>query len=215
VFTGIIEETGSLLEKTAPGVLKIAASKVLQDTRVGESIAVSGVCLTVTAIGEGWFSVDVMPQTMRSSALGPLRPGARLNLERALGAGGRFGGHMVNGHVDGTATVRGRREEGNATVIEFGAVSTLTRYMVPRGSVAVDGVSLTIVDVTGAGFSVSVIPHTLRETTLDDLRPGAPVNVEVDIIAKYVEAFLARREGRGDLGESLMLGGFIDPGQGE
>ncbi|MBU1672214.1 MAG: riboflavin synthase [Actinobacteria bacterium] len=215
MFTGIIEETGSLLETPAPGVLKITARKVLEDTRVGESIAVSGVCLTVTAMGEGWFTVDVMPQTMRSSTLGTLRPGSRVNLERALGAGGRLGGHIVNGHVDGTASVRGARQEANAAVIEFSAGEELTRYMVRRGSVAVDGVSLTIAEANEGGFSVSIIPHTATETTLASLRPGATVNVEVDIIAKYVEAFLARAEGGSGFEESLMLGGFMHPEQGE
>ncbi len=213
MFTGIIEERGSVVELSAGGKLKVAASRVLEDTRIGDSIAVSGVCLTVVELDGRWFAADVMPETLRSSTLGGLRPGARINLERAMGAGGRFGGHLVNGHVDGVGTVHGLRREANAIIVEIAVPEELSRCMVARGSVAIDGVSLTIVDVRAGHFTVSVIPHTLEETTLSEARPGAPVNVEVDIIGKYVDAFLTRREGRRGMEEALLRGGFLEPGQ--
>jgi riboflavin synthase len=213
LFTGIIEERGSVVELSTGGKLKVAASKVVEDTRIGDSIAVSGVCLTVVELDSRWFAVDVMPETLRSSTLGGLRPGSIVNLERAMGAGGRFGGHLVNGHVDGVGTVRGLRREANAVIVEIAVPEELARYMVARGSIAIDGISLTIVDVSAGHFTVSVIPHTLEETTLNEARPGANVNVEVDIIGKYVEAFFTRREGRRGMEEALLRGGFLEPGQ--
>lgn len=213
MFTGIIEEKGRVVELTPAGKLKVAAGVVLEGTRVGDSIAVSGVCLTVIEMEARGFTVDVMPETLRNSALAHLRPGAAVNLERAMGAGGRFGGHIVNGHVDGVGTVRGTRRDANAVVVEVTAGDDITRYMVPRGSVAVDGISLTIIDVSPGRFAVSVIPHTLEETTLSDARAGKRVNLEVDIIAKYVEAFLSRgrapdsEAGKG-IEEALNRGGF-------
>lgn len=213
MFTGIIEEKGTVVELTPAGRLKVTAGVVLEGTRVGDSIAVSGVCLTVVEMDAHGFTVDVMPETLRNSALGDLRPGAAVNLERAMGAGGRFGGHMVNGHVDGVGTVRGTRRDANAVVVEVAAGDDITRYMVPRGSVAVDGVSLTIIDVSHGRFAVSVIPHTFEETTLGGARAGTHVNLEVDIIAKYVEAFLSRGRAPGSetgkgIEEALNRGGF-------
>lgn len=213
MFTGIIEETGILKELTPGGVLRIAATRVLEGTRVGDSISVSGVCVTVVDVGESGFSVDVMPETLRRSTLGELRPGAQLNLERALGVSDRMGGHIVNGHIDGVGTVSGRLPESNAVLFQISAPQEVTRYLVPKGSVSIDGISLTVVDVTRDGFSVSIIPHTLEETTLADALPGTGVNIEVDIIAKYVESFMTRGEGRGGLGEALLDGGYIEPGQ--
>jgi riboflavin synthase len=215
MFTGIIEEKGVVEGLSAAGSLKVKASRVLEGTRPGDSIAVMGVCLTVVEMGPSAFTVDVMPETLRSSTLGELRPGSVVNLERAMSAGGRFGGHMVNGHVDGVGTVSSIRRESNAVVVEVTAAEELTRYMVRRGSVALDGISLTLVEASRGRFTVSIIPHTLEETALDGARPGTRVNVEVDIMAKYVEAFLAGRggEGRGGIEEALSRGGYTAPGQ--
>ncbi len=222
MFTGIIEEKGRVSGVDPSGKLRVRASRVLEGTRVGDSIAVSGVCLTVVEVGPGGFAVDVMPETLRSSTLGELRPGATVNLERAMGAAGRFGGHIVNGHVDAVGTVVSLGRERNAVVLRFEAPADVCRYMVPKGSVAVDGISLTVVEARRDWFSVSVIPHTLDQTTLSDARPGARVNIEVDIIAKYVEAFLSGRVGAGGEGSgeeqaggiegALSRGGFLTPG---
>lgn len=214
MFTGIIEERGKVIELTPAGALKVAAKRVLEGTSVGESIAVSGVCLTVVDMDGSSFTVDVMQETLARSILGSLRPGAAVNLERALQADGRLGGHIVNGHVDGVGTVRSRKHQGNAVLFDIAVDSDVARYIVPRGSVTVDGISLTVVDARQGGFSVSIIPHTLAETTLDDARPGASVNIEVDIIAKYVEAFLARRGGQSGIEDALARGGYI-LGEGE
>ena len=215
MFTGIIEEKGSIVELAPTGKLKVAASRVLEGTGIGDSIAVSGVCLTVVELDDAGFTVDVTPETMRQSALAGLRTGSPVNLERSMGAGGRFGGHMVNGHVDGVGTIRGMRREANAVVIEVAVPAELSRYMVPRGSVALDGISLTVVEVSEGRFTVSVIPHTLEQTTLSEARPGTTVNIEIDIIAKYVEAFLNRKsgEGRGGIEEALTQGGFMSSEQ--
>lgn len=214
MFTGIIEEKGKVIELTPAGALKVEAGRVLEGTSVGESIAVSGVCLTVVDMTASSFTVDVMPETLKRSVLGELRPGAPVNLERALQAGGRLGGHLVNGHVDGVGTVRSRRPQGNAVFFDIEVDGDIAKYIVPKGSVTVDGISLTVVDARQAGFSVSIIPHTLAGTTLDDARPGTKVNIEVDIIAKYVEAFLARGSGQTGIEEALARGGYI-LGEGE
>lgn len=213
MFTGIVEEKGKVLELSASGRLKVEASLVLEDTRIGDSIAVSGVCLTVVQLHPGAFTVDVMPETLRTSTLGRRRPGSPVNLERAMGAGGRFSGHIVNGHIDGIGRIRRATREENAVVLEIGVPVEISRYMAPKGSVAVDGISLTLVDAAPDGFTVSVIPHTLEQTTLENAGQGDEVNIEVDIIAKYVEAFLSRREGRPGIEEALARGGFLEPGQ--
>jgi riboflavin synthase len=213
VFTGIVEEKGRVLELSAPGRLKVAASRVLEGTEVGDSIAVSGVCLTVVELQDDAFTVDVMPETLRSSTLGTKRPGSPVNLERAMGVGGRFSGHMVNGHVDGVGVIRTARREENAVIFEIAAGGDITRYLVPKGSVALDGISLTVVDAYPEAFTVSVIPHTLEQTSLAEAGRGGEVNIEVDIIAKYVEALLSRREGSSGIEQALARGGFLEPGQ--
>jgi len=211
VFTGIIEEKGTVRRLTGGGVLELEAETVLEGTSVGDSVSVSGVCLTVVELRGDGFSVDVMPETLRRSTLGALVPGARVNLERALRAGDRMGGHIVNGHIDGVGTVKSRRAESNAVLFDISAPEGIRRYVVLRGSVAIDGISLTVVDTGGDGFIVSIVPHTLEETTLGDARPGTRVNVEVDIIAKYVESFVERAGGQRGLGDALVDGGFINP----
>ena len=213
MFTGIIEERGKVIELSPKGALKVGASLVLEETNPGESIAVSGVCLTVVDMTASTFTVDVMPETLKRSTLGSLRPGATVNLERAVQAGGRLGGHLVNGHVDGVGTVRSRRQQGNAVFFDIDVETEVSKYTVPKGSVAVDGISLTVVEARPAGFSVSIIPHTLAQTTLDDARVGTRVNIEVDIIAKYVEAFISRKSG-GGIEDALARGGYL-LGEGE
>lgn len=202
MFTGIIEEVGSLRSLhlgSSTAVLEIEAQKVLAGTRVGDSIATSGVCLTVTRLTADRFWADAMPETVRRTTLAGLRAGAQLNLERALAMGSRIGGHLVAGHVDGSGTVLSVAREGNATVVSLRASQAVTALSVPQGSIAVDGVSLTIADVSSDRIVVSLIPHTAAVTTLSGLRPGTAVNLETDLIGKYVQPFLSRRS----TGESL------------
>lgn len=213
MFTGIIEEIGRVAGLREPGELEVEASLVLDGTAVGDSIAVSGACLTVARMTDSAFTADVMPETLQRSTLGNLRPGDAVNLERAMRAGGRLGGHLVNGHVDGRGVVRSRRSAGNAVLFEIEVDPGIARYAVEKGSIAVDGVSLTVVEARRGSFSVSIIPHTLTLTTLERAGAGTKVNVEVDIIAKYVEAFVARRSGHTGIEDALERGGFI-PGQG-
>ena len=190
MFTGIIEEIGTVRQirmGQSSCVLSVAASRILDDVHIGDSIAVNGTCLTVCRFDGGSFSADVMPETMRRTNLGTLAPGSRVNLERAMAAGGRFGGHIVSGHIDGTGTVAQLRREDNAVWVRIRADGALMRYIVEKGSIAIDGISLTVAAVTAQDFSVSVIPHTGQETILLSREPGDKVNLECDIVAKYVE----------------------------
>mgnify|MGYP001293415268 CR=1 FL=1 len=199
MFTGLIEEVGTVERIRKRGEtleLAIRARKVLEDAKVGDSIAVNGVCLTVVSIRDGAAAMDVMPETFRKTSLHKLSPGDKVNLERAMAAGARFGGHIVQGHADGTGTVRSRIPEGNAVIFEIAPDDPeLMRYIVPKGSIAVDGISLTVADAGERSFRVSIIPHTLAETVLSVRKPGDLVNLETDIIGKYVEHLL-RRSGR-------------------
>lgn len=194
MFTGLIETTGRVVamrRSSRGGRLTIAST--LEGLEIGESVSVNGACQTVAELGRGSFSCDVLPETLRVTNLGHLRPGSAVNLERALGAGARLGGHIVNGHIDGTGKVT--RVIRDPLGIEIDAGRELGRYMVSKGSVAVDGVSLTIgPDPSGGRFRVFIIPHTWDSTTLGKARPGSRVNIEVDILAKYVEKFEASRE---------------------
>ncbi len=194
MFTGIIEEIGRLEELqrgAASASLTIQASTVLEGTRIGDSIAVNGVCLTVTRLDTSGFSAHVMHETLDRSSLSRLRPGSRVNLERAMRADGRFGGHIVAGHVDGIGSIRQIRQDDTAIWYTLAAEPQLLRYVVEKGSIALDGISLTVAQVDKSEFSVSVIPHTAAMTTLGERRPGDWVNLEVDIIGKYVEKFLS------------------------
>ncbi|MCB6993026.1 riboflavin synthase [bacterium 210820-DFI.6.37] len=186
MFTGIIEETGILM-KMGSGSLTIQASKVLEDVHLGDSIAVNGVCLTVTSFGKNSFQVDVMAETLRRSSLGSLRKGSKVNLERAMAANGRFGGHIVSGHIDDTGTVKSLKREGNAVWVTIDCGRGLLRYIAEKGSITIDGISLTVAALTESGFKVSIIPHTGAETTLLEKKAGDIVNLETDIIAKYLE----------------------------
>ncbi|MBO9567647.1 MULTISPECIES: riboflavin synthase [Cellulomonas] len=198
MFTGIVEELGTVVALEAgadaggDARLRVRGDLVTSDARLGDSIAVSGVCLTVAELpGDGTFVADVMPETLRRSALGALVVGDRVNLERALAVGGRYGGHVVQGHVDGVGVVRSRRPGPRWDDVEIGLDPALARYVAEKGSVAVSGVSLTVTHVGDDVFGVSLIPTTLEVTTLGSLAPGAAVNLEVDVLAKYTERLLA------------------------
>lgn len=186
MFTGLIEEQGRVLTPPRNGKLSLAASKVTEGLALGDSIAVNGVCLTVSAFSGQRFTADVMPETLLRSNLGELRTGSLVNLERALPATGRFGGHFVSGHIDGVGSLLSVRPEGNALIFSIRAAPELLRGIVEKGSVAIDGISLTVVEVTETLFSVSVIPHTAAVTTLAGKRPGDRLNLETDMIGKYV-----------------------------
>mgnify|MGYP000396632146 FL=1 len=193
IFTGIVEETGKI-ESVANGnksaIITIIADKVLKGTKIGDSIAVNGVCLTVTSISGNKFTADVMAETIRRSSLGTLKHGSKVNLERAMAADGRFGGHIVSGHIDGTGTICSLEREDNAVWVEIETPDKLLKYIVEKGSIAIDGISLTVASLTDDSFSVSVIPHTGEETTLLAKKPGDIVNLENDIVGKYVERLM-------------------------
>lgn len=194
MFTGIIEEIGQVKTVRRGGrsaVLEISAPLITAGLNIGDSVAVNGVCLTATAISNGDFSADAMPETLRRTTLGGLAPGSRVNLERAMAADGRFGGHIVSGHIDGTARLIALRRDDNAVCCEFAAEPQLLRYIIEKGSVCIDGVSLTVARLTNGGFAVSLIPHTAANTTLGQYRVGDMVNLECDIIGKYVERLLS------------------------
>ena len=190
MFTGLVQGTARFASLDG-GRLRLEASI---DVAEGDSVAVNGVCLTATAIDGGGFSADVMGGTLRSTSLGLLATGESVNVELPLRAGDRLGGHIVQGHVDGTGTVESVGEEGFSRLVRVSAPAELLRYVVEKGSIAVDGVSLTVFEVDGEGFSVSLVPETLERTTLGDVAPGRTVNLEVDILAKYVEKLAARVE---------------------
>ena len=193
MFTGIVEELGtirSIRRGAASAVLSIGAEAVLSDLRIGDSVAVNGVCLTATGVDGSGFTADVMHETLQRSSLGALGPGSRVNLERAMAADGRFDGHIVSGHIDGTGTIAERRRDDNAVWYTVSAPPALLRYIVEKGSIAIDGISLTVASVEADRFSVSVIPHTAAVTLLGAKGPGDVVNLETDIIGKYVERLL-------------------------
>lgn len=189
MFTGIVEEVGTVVEVT-PGGLTIGASRVLEGLGLGDSVSVNGACLTATGLGPGSFSVDVVPETLRRTNLGSLAEGSPVNLERGVRAGGRLDGHIVQGHVDGTGNIESISEDGDAVMVSIEAGPSIMRYVVEKGFVALDGVSLTIVGCDEERFSVTIIPHTRESTTLGIRKPGDDVNIEVDILAKYVERLI-------------------------
>ncbi len=210
MFTGLIEEVGTVERLTPRGGtadLVIRAARILTGVAVGDSIAVNGPCLTVTALGDGTFTAQAVAETLRRTNLGAAARGTRVNLERALSLGDRLGGHLVQGHIDATGTVtavRGGRDNAEITVSH---PSALGRYVAEKGSVAMDGVSLTVAAIGAGMFTVSIIAHTLASTTLGGLRPGDTVNLEMDVIAKYVERLTLGRTGGLTL-EGLEAAGF-------
>lgn len=208
MFTGIIEELGrleSLQRGAQSAALRIAASTVLDGVQLGDSIAVNGVCLTVTSFDAKSFTADVMHETLRRSALGSLRAGSAVNLERAMAANGRFGGHIVSGHIDGVGTVTQVRRDDNAIWYRIRCPAELLRYIIEKGSIAIDGISLTVASLGKQDFSVSVIPHTAAHTTLSQRRAGDTVNLENDCIGKYVERLLSGGQTTGGISQEFLL----------
>lgn len=193
MFTGIVEEVGTI-SKIKSASLVIKADKVLEGTRLGDSIAVNGVCLTVVNIGNNEFEADVMPETKRCSNLSDVKPGDKVNLERAMAANGRFGGHIVSGHIDGEGSILEIKEEGNAFWYAVSAKEEILKYVIRKGSVTIDGISLTVAKVEDDGFYVSIIPHTRKETSLSCKKIGDRVNIECDMIGKYIEHFISFRD---------------------
>lgn len=211
MFTGIVEEIGTV-KKIQKGqnsaILVIQAERILEDMKVGDSIAVNGVCLTVTAFGLDGFHADVMHETLNRSALTGLKGGSHVNLERAMPANGRFGGHIVAGHVDGTGKIIKIRQDDTAIWYTLQAEPAILRYIVEKGSIAIDGISLTVAQVSDEWFSISAIPHTVRETVLSERREGDLVNLENDVIGKYVERLLCpvqEQKGQSTLTKEFLL----------
>lgn len=197
MFTGLIEDLGTIREYRhgAESIrLTVSTAIPMDELHLGESIAVNGICLTVVSFGGGFFSADVSPETLDRTNLGGLGPGARVNLERALRLSDRLGGHLVSGHVDAAAAITERKRDANAIRFTFALPADINRYLVEKGSVAVDGISLTVNSVTSGTFSVAVIPHTLEMSTLKEKGVDAKVNIEVDIIGKYVERLMGGRD---------------------
>ena len=207
MFTGIIEEVGRL-ERLAGGEIAIRAKKVLEDVALGDSIAVNGICLTVTRFDAAHFTADVMPETIRRTSLAELRRGSRVNLERALTLKSRLGGHIVSGHIDGAGTIAAMKEEGNAILLTVRASDSVLRYVVEKGSVALDGISLTVARVGAADFTVSLIPHTREITNLREKRSGSRLNIETDILGKYVEKLFPRARTKGENDAPKSAGGL-------
>jgi riboflavin synthase len=195
VFTGIVRERGRVVSTHggADGVrLRIAAPQTAADASAGESVAISGVCLTVVAVADGEIEFDAVTETLRRSSLGRLAPGAAVNVEPALRVGEPLGGHYVQGHVDAVGRVRSVEEEGDGRLVRFDAPPEVLRYCVEKGSIAVEGVALTVAELDDVGFAVALVPHTLAETTLGSVGPGDEVNLEADVLAKYVERLVTR-----------------------
>ncbi len=197
MFTGIVEEIGKMQSLKSHGEmtkLKIKAEKVIEDLELGDSIATNGVCLTVTEFDQNSFTADVMPETVKKTNLRNLKPGSKINLERAMTPTKRMGGHLVTGHIDGVGTLVEKKKDHQALIYTFNVSKALSRYMVEKGSIAIDGVSLTIIDVEEEWFSIGLIPHSADQTILGSANKGDEVNLEVDIIAKYVEKLLGKKE---------------------
>ncbi|MEH7124787.1 MULTISPECIES: riboflavin synthase [unclassified Bacillus (in: firmicutes)] len=197
MFTGIIEELGTVKSAAAIGntiILTIKASKILQDLRLGDSISVNGVCLTVTEFNHDGFSADVMPETFKSTSLSSLKDRTKVNLERAMAANGRFGGHFVTGHVDGTGKILKKTVNENAIYIEISVPSSFSHLLLMKGSITIDGTSLTIFGVTEKSVTVSIIPHTAKETVLGLKQVGEIVNLEFDMLAKYLYSFMTKEQ---------------------
>ena len=197
MFTGIIEELGTIahMDRRPDSIrLTIQAHKVLEGTQLGDSIAVNGVCLTVTDMTDSTFSADVMHETMRRSSFSTIKSGSQVNLERAMQVGGRLGGHIVSGHIDGIGHVARIATDGIARVITISIPKDMEPFIVEKGSITIDGISLTVAAVDGEGFSVSTIPHTVAQTNLSQRRRGDPVNLETDVVGKYIEKLLRPEE---------------------
>jgi len=211
MFTGIIEEIGEVfqIQQGAKSLkIKIKASKVIEDVSVGDSIAVNGICLTVCEFNNNTFSADVMAETIRKSSMSGLKMGSRVNLERAMSANGRFGGHIVSGHIDGIGKIENIKPEDNAIWFTISTTNDLSKYIVKKGSIAIDGISLTVAEVKGDIFKVSIIPHTAKETILSIKKSGDVVNLECDIVGKYIEKLINRGETSSITKDFLALHGY-------
>lgn len=216
MFTGIVEEVGRI-KAIGSGVLQVSASKVLEDVQLGDSIAVNGICLTVTEFSGSSFRADVMPETIRRTSLAELKIGSPVNLERALTLSSRLGGHIVSGHIDGVGRIVSLKDDKNAILMKVAADVGILHYIVEKGSVALDGISLTVAAVTDRDFTVSLIPHTRQVTNLGSKGEGSLINIENDVVGKYVEKLLlprqsARKDGQPEAGsvtmEMLLKSGF-------
>ncbi|MBO5617628.1 riboflavin synthase [Pseudobutyrivibrio sp.] len=208
MFTGIVEEMGTVTKLIRDGKqqrISINCHKILEDIHIGDSIAVNGVCLTVVTYGGKSFQADVMNETFMRSGLGALRPGSSVNLERAMAADGRFGGHIVSGHIDGTGTIKSIKKDDNAIWFEIVAPRDILDGIVEKGSIAIDGISLTIAAVDNVNFKVSIIPHTLKETVLGVKKVGDTVNLETDVIGKYVKKLLESKTTKAGLTKEMLL----------
>ncbi len=204
MFTGIVEEMGRVsrvTERTSGLRVNVGCSSVLQDLAPGDSVAVNGLCLTAVEVNATSFAAEVMPESLRRSTLSEIKRGARVNLERAVSADGRFGGHLVSGHIDGVGRISNRKTEANAEIFVISARDDVVDFLVPKGSVAVDGVSLTVASLRQGEFTVSVVPQTLNNTTLQWRKAGDSVNIEVDLIGKYVWRFTS--DGKSDVKMSM------------
>ncbi|MCA1030589.1 riboflavin synthase [Bacillus timonensis] len=213
MFTGIIEEIGTVKNISGTGqaiILKIEASKILNDVQLGDSISVNGVCLTVTSFTDREFTVDVMPETINATSLVSLRRGSSVNLERAMAANGRFGGHFVSGHVDGVGEIVHKERKENAVYYTIKVDEHIRKFMLMKGSVAVDGTSLTIFGLTDNTFTISLIPHTLQETILGQKGQGDTVNLECDMLGKYVQQFVQNLHDGKPSKQSSITAGFLE-----
>lgn len=212
MFTGLVEELGRVksLARGARSVrLTVGAKAIMGDVKLGDSIAVNGTCLTVVDFGDSWFTADVMPETVERTAMAGLKNGDVVNLERTLRVGDRLGGHIVSGHIDGVGVIRAKETNDNAVIVRIGAPAAVMRYIVEKGSVAIDGISLTVVAAGPDWFTVSLIPHTAAVTTLGFKGVGAPVNLEADVIGKYVEKLLGLAPPQGAEGKSGLSAEFL------
>ena len=197
MFTGLIKDIGKVLEQkstTSNAILKIE-TLLIKEIGLGDSIAVNGVCLTAARLGDNWFSADVMPETWRATNLSWLKPGVRVNLEPALAAGDRFGGHLVSGHVDGVGRINSIGKQANAVIFHISVPRELTKFIAHKGSVAVNGISLTVQEITGTIMMISLIPHTVKETNLQFLKTGDSVNIEVDMMARQLARLVGETAG--------------------
>ena len=218
MFTGLVAELGTVKRLARQGSsyhLTVGAKKVLDNLKIGDSVAVNGACLTVVRMDEGGFTADVMPETVRLTNIGSLQPGSKVNLERTLRLCDGLDGHIVSGHVEGLGTISEQRPEGIAVVVTIATPPELLKYIIKKGSIAIDGISLTVTEVTDTSFSVSLIPHTAKETTLGFKKVGDSVNLETDILGKYVERMLTwnkqTQAGKADTLNMQMLleNGFV------
>lgn len=217
MFTGLVAELGTVQRLARQGNsyhLTVGAKKVLENLKIGDSVAVNGACLTVVRMDDSGFTADVMPETVRLTNIGSLQPGSRVNLERTLRLCDGLDGHIVSGHVEGLGTISEQRPEGIAVVVTISTPPELLKYIIKKGSIAIDGISLTVTEVTDTSFSVSLIPHTAKETTLGLKKVGDSVNLETDILGKYVERMLTwnqKQEGKTDTLDMNMLleNGFV------